>query len=187
MTTFVSAQRLAKAANGNIEAFQSLTDIVFSASEQLLALNLDAARKLCAYASANAVPVLEGDLNEQISSRMSANGKSMEQAGEYFRNVNDLFIRTQSDIAAFGTQQLEVVSRGFNELLDNVAKSAPAGTSDFVAAMKIAMSNASTAYESFVKTTRDVAETNLAAAGSALQPMLGAAAGVTTKGSKKAA
>ncbi|NMG75145.1 phasin family protein [Aromatoleum diolicum] len=186
MNAFASVQKLAKAANSNAEAFQSLADIVFGASERLLALNLDAARNLCAYASANAVPVFEGDLQEQFASRMSAQGKSLEQAAEYFRSVNDLAIQTQGDIAAFGTQQLTQMSHGVSEFLDNVAKTAPAGSSDFVAAMKTAMSNASAAYENFVKTTRDVTETNLAAANSALQPMLAATA-ATTKASKKAA
>jgi len=187
MNAFASVQKLAKAANSNVEAFQSLADIVFGASERLIALNLDAARNLCAYASATAVPVFEGDLHEQLASRMGVQSKSLEQAAEYFRSVNDLTIQTQGDIAAFGTQQLGEMSRGFSEFLDNVAKSAPAGSSDFVAAMKTAMSNANAAYESFVKTTRDVAETNLAAANSALQPMLAASTATTTKGSKKAA
>jgi hypothetical protein len=48
--------------------------------------------------------------------------------------------------------------------------------------MKTAMTSASAAYENFVKTTRDVAETNLAAASSALQPVVAAG-----KGSRKAA
>lgn len=157
MNASVSAQNLAKTANGNIEAFQSLADIVFSASERLIALNLDAARNACAYISANAAPVLEGDLREQIASRMGVHGKSLEQAAEYFRSVNDLFVQTQGDIAAFGTQQLDQTSQGFGEFLDNVAKSAPAGGSDFVAAMKTAISNVSAAYESVIKTTRDVA------------------------------
>lgn len=186
MNAFASVQKLAKAANSNVEAFQSLAEIAFGASERLIALNLDAARNLCAYAAATAVPVLEGDLHEQFASRMSVHGKSMEQAAEYFRSVNDLAIQTQGDIAAFGTQQLTDMSRSVSDFLDNVAKSAPAGSSDFVAAMKTAMSNANAAYESFVKTTRDVTETNLAAANSALQPMLAASA-TTTKASKKAA
>lgn len=187
MTAFASVQKLAKAANSNVEAFQSLAEIAFGASERLVALNLDAARNLCAYAAATAVPVFEGDLNEQFASRMGVQGKSLEQIAEYFRSVNDLAIQTQGDVAAFGTQQLTEMSRNFSEFLDSIAKSAPAGSSDFVAAMKTAMSNANAAYESFVKTTRDVAETNLAAANSALQPMLAASAAATTKASKKAA
>lgn len=186
MNAFVSAQKLAKSANGNIEAFQSLADIFFGASERFVALNLDAARQLCTYASANATPVFEADMREQFATRMNLHGKSLEQAAEYFRAINDLFIQTQGDIATFGTRQLDDMSRAFSEFLDNVASSAPAGSPDFVAAMKTAMSNATAAYESFVQTTREVAETNLAAASNALQPVLTASAG-TTKASRKAA
>lgn len=183
MNTFASAHKLAKAANGNIEAFQSFADIVFSATERLMALNIDAARSACACLSANAAPVVEGELREQFASRMNAQGKSLEQAAEYVRNVNELFIQTQVDIAAFGTRQFDEAASGLGEFMENFAHNAPAGTNDFVNAVKTAMTNASAAYENFVKTSRDVAETNLAAASNALQPMLSAPA---AKGRKAA-
>lgn len=187
MNAFVSAQNLAKSANVNIEAFQSLADIVFGASERLVALNLDAARQFCTYASASATPVFEGDMREQFATRMGLHGKSLEQTAEYFRAINDLFIQTQGDIATFGTRQLDDISRAFGEFLENFAASVPAGNPDFVAAVKTAMSNATAAYESFVQTTREVAETNLAAASNALQPVLTASTGTTAKASKKVA
>lgn len=172
MNNMVNTQKLAKAANGNIEAFQSLADTILNATERLLALNIDAARNACAFVSVAAAPVAEGDLREQFSSRLAAQNKSLEQAADYFRNVNELFIQTQGEITAFGTRQFDEASRSLGEFVEHFAHTAPAGTNDFVNAVKTAMSNASAAYESFVKTSRDVAETNLAAASNALQPML---------------
>ncbi|MCC4114623.1 phasin family protein [Aromatoleum toluclasticum] len=185
MNNLVSAQKLAKAANGNIEAFQSLADTILNATERLLALNIDAARSACARVSVSAAPLVEGDMREQFASRLAAQNQSLEQAADYFRNVNELFFQTQSEIAAFGTRQFDEAARGLGEFVENFAHTAPTGTNDFVNAVKTAMSNASAAYESFVKTSRDVAETNLAAASNALQPMLTAQANSTK--SRKAA
>ncbi|MCK9986393.1 MAG: hypothetical protein AzoDbin1_02865 [Azoarcus sp.] len=176
MNNLVNTQKLAKAANGNIEAFQSLADTILNATERLMALNIDAARSACACVSVSAAPLVEGDMREQFSSRLAAQNKSLEQAADYFRNVNELFIQTQGEIAAFGTRQFDEAARGLGEFVEHFAHTAPAGTNDFVNAIKTAMSNASAAYESFVKTSRDVAETNLAAASNAMQPILTAQA-----------
>nr|WP_211162177.1 phasin family protein [Aromatoleum petrolei] len=185
VNTLVTTQKLAKAANGNIEAFQTLADTILNATERLMALNIDAARNACACMSASAAPVVEGDMREQFASRLTVQNRSLEQAAEYFRNINVLFVETQGEIAAFGTRQFDEAARGLGEFVEQFAHSAPAGTNEFVNAMKTAMSNASAAYESFVKTSRDVAETNLAAASNALQPILTAPAS-NAKGRKAA-
>lgn len=186
MHNFANAQKLAKTVQGNLDAFQNFADIMFGASEQLIALNLDAARKACTWLSASASPLTTGDLREQFAARADAQGKSLEQAADYIRNFNELFIRTQGDIAAFGTQQIEQASHVAGEIIEQLARSAPGETGDFLTAMKAAMSNATTAYENFVRTSRDVAESNLAAASNALQPVLTASAG-NTRTSRKAA
>jgi phasin protein len=188
MNAFVSTQKFANAANGNIAAFQSLADIVLNASEQMLALNFNAARVACAQASASAAPIVEHDPRAQFASQMGAQSKSIEQAIEYFTNVSTLLARTQGDLAEFTISQINETSRGFTEALDSFANSAPTGTSDMFAALKSAMSNATAAYENFVKNTRNLTETNIAAASQALQPMLAATTATTaSKSSKKAA
>lgn len=173
----VSAQNLAKVAQSNIAAFQSLADIALNASEQFFALNLDAARNACAQAVATSAPVVEGDLQQQISSRVNSQGKALEQLVGYLRSVNDLNVRTQGELTAFGTQRMEDMSREMGEFLDQCASSAPAGVSEYIVALKNAMANATVAYENFVKTSRDVAESNMAAATNAMEPMLAAPAG----------
>ncbi len=186
MNTLPSVQKLTQAANGNIQAFQSFADIVLNASERLVALNIEAARTLCSTATANAAPLTaSNDMRDQIAARMGTQGKMFEQAAEYFRSFNDLCAKTQSEVAELNTQRLNEVSGSVHELLDSVAKAGPTGAADIVAAMKAAMNNASAAYENMIKTTRDVTESNLAAASNALQPMVTAA--VSAKQTRKAA
>lgn len=174
MNAFISTQKLAKTATGNLEAFQSLADMIFGASERLLALNLNASRDFFSQVTSSMAPVTEADLHDHFAARIAAQGKSIEQTAEYFRNVTELFIQTQHEVSAYSTQQLEEASRTFTEFLEHLPLSAPEGNADFVAAMKAVMSNASATYEKFVQTTRDVAQAGLAA-------------GATAKASKKAA
>lgn len=184
MNTLPSVQKLTQAASGNIEAFESFADIVLSASERLVALNLDSARSLCHLAAANAAPLVGNDVREQFANRIGEQSKTLEQVGAYFRNVNDVLIKTQTEVGELNSRRLNEVSEGVQELLDSVAKSGPAGSADFIAVFKSAISNASAAYANLIKATRDVAETNLAAASNALQPIVEATAG---KAARKAA
>ena len=50
MTNYPSMQQLADTTNSGLRTFQSLAEIMLSASEQLVALNVDAARSFCAFA-----------------------------------------------------------------------------------------------------------------------------------------
>jgi phasin protein len=185
MNTLSSVQKLTQVASGNIEAFESFAQIMLNASERLVALNLDSARSMCHLAASSAAPLGGNDMRDQFANRMNEQGKTLEQAAAYVRNVNELCIKTQNEVADLNTRRLNEVSQGMQELLDGIAKSGPAGAADIVAAIKSAMSNASTAYQNLIKTTRDVAETNLAAATNALQPIVDAA--TSGKAARKAA
>lgn len=174
---------MTQAAADNLQAFQAYADIVLNASQELVSLNIEATRTACSYATASAVPVVGEDMREQIASRMDVQGRSLEQAAEYIRSVNDLCIKTQTEISDLNTRRLHEMTETMQGVLDTFAKTGPTGTLDIISAMKTAMSNASAAYENFVRTSRDVAETNFAAASNALQPMMAAAG----KASRKAA
>ncbi len=181
MNTLPSVQKMTQAAADNMQMFQSYADIMLNASERLVSLNIEAARAACSLASSN-VPVSGDDFRDQLASRTDMQNKGLEQATDYFRNLNELCIQTQSEVSELNTRRLNQMTESIQAQLDNLAKSGPTGTADFVSAMKTAMSNAAAAYESFVRTSRDVAENNLAAASNALQPMVAA-----SKASRKAA
>ncbi|MDT3671173.1 MAG: phasin family protein [Aromatoleum sp.] len=173
MNTLPSVQKLTQTAAENMQMFQSYADIMLNASERLVSLNIEAARMACSLASSN-VPVSADDFRAQLASRADVQSEALEQATKYFRDVNDLCIQTQSEVSELNTRRLNQITESVQALLDNVARSGPTGTADFVSAMKTAMSNATAAYESFVRTSRDVAENNLAAASNAMQPMVAA-------------
>ena len=181
MNTLPSVQKMTQTAAENMQMLQSYAEIILNASERLVSLNISAARAACSFASSN-VPVSGDDLRTQLASRADIQSKGLEQAAEYFRNVNDLCVETQSEVSELNTRRLNQITESAQALLDNLVRSSPTGSADFVSAMKTAMSNAAAAYESFVRTSRDVAENNLAAASNAMQPMVAAG-----KASRKAA
>lgn len=132
MNTHPSMQRFAATAQSSLQTFQSLADIVLDASEQLVALNVGAARSLCAFASAQSVPVSGEALHDQLAERVSAQNQGFEQAAEYLRNVNEICLRTQSEVAEISTRHLNEVSSSMQSLFSDVAKLAPVAGLDMI-------------------------------------------------------
>jgi len=186
MNTLPSVQSLTDAANANIMTFQSFADIVLNASERLTTLNIDAARSVFAFASANAGPLIGEGLRDQIASRVGAQGQGLEKAAEYVRKVNEVLVKTQADVTQLSAKRMSEATDSLHSMLDTMAKSGPAGTADIVAAMKSALNTTSATFENMIQTTREVTESNLAAAANALQTTAHEAA-TAAKASKKAA
>ena len=186
MNTLPSVQNLTDAANANIGTFQSFAEIVLNASERLTTLNIDAARSLFALASANSAPLFGEGIRDQIAGRMSMQSQGMEKAAEYVRNVNDVLLRSQADVTQLGAKRMNEMTESLHAMLDSLAKTGPAGSADIVAAMKTALTTANTTFENMIRTAREVTETNLAAAASALQSTVHEAS-IATKASKRAA
>lgn len=166
MNAFATAQSFAHAANDHIEAVQSLADILFGASERLFALNIETARTLFASTAQDAGAT---DLQALYLSRMGRSTDAYEQMAAYVRNLSALSVQTQSELTAFGTERSAEFSRAFCEYCDKIAQGAPQGSDAFTEAFTTVLNQTAAAYESFLKTTRDVAATNFAAAGTALQ------------------
>lgn len=129
-----SVQHFTETANSSIEHFVALADIVLNASEQLAALNINAARSACEFASAQVVVPLTGaDVKEQISSRVAASGQGFEKAADYLRNVSEVCAKTQATVAELNVKQAGEFAQSMQTLVEKVAKSAPLGAFDFAA------------------------------------------------------
>ena len=134
MPTQPSMQKLASTANAGLETFQSLADIVLNASEQLLALNVDAARSWCALASTHTLPANGEELREHFTKRIATHNQSFEQAAEYLRNVNEVCLRTQSDVAEISTRHLNQITSSMQSLFGEAAKLTPTTALDMLSA-----------------------------------------------------
>lgn len=138
MTTHPAVQNLTDTANTSVQTFLSLADIVINASERLVALNVEAARSAVAFASANATPVASTDLQAQFSSCVAAHGKGIDQAAEYLRNVNEICVQTQADVAEVSAKHLNEISESVQSLFENVPTLGSVGSFDLVAQAPVA-------------------------------------------------
>lgn len=139
MNSLPSVQQLADTANTSIQHFVALADIVLNASEQLMGLNIEAARSACEFASTNVVAPLTGeDVKDQLSNRVAASGEGFEKAASYLRSVNEICARTQADVAEVNARHASEYAQSVQSLLDTVTKLAPVGGFDFSAASKAA-------------------------------------------------
>ncbi|ANQ85910.1 phasin family protein [Azoarcus olearius] len=177
MSSYFSLQKLTDAANANGNALKSAFDIGLDASERFVALNFATLRSL----SAGYKPLGE-DVFEQFSGQFKTPVQGIEQATDYLRNVSDIYVKAQADIARLNSERLNGVSQQVNELLDDVARTGPAGTAEVVGKVKTALNSVTEAYENILRTTREATEHQFAAASNALQPIVASA-----KASKKAA
>jgi len=187
MNPLPSVEKLTDAANANLQMFQAYAEISLSAAERLTTLNMDAARSMFAYATANATPMLGEDMRDQIASRFSSQGQNLEKVAEYIRNLNEVVVKTQTDVAHLGAKRISELTEALHAVLDNLAKNGPAGTTEIVAALKSALNTAATTYENMIETAREVTETNLTAAADALHSTASEAAHSAKSASKKAA
>jgi len=126
MTNPPSMQNFANTANSSLKTFQSLAEIMLSASEQLVALNVDAARSFCAFAASQTLPTNTEELRDRVTGKGNTQNQGFEQASEYLRNVNEVCLRAQSEVAEISTRHLNEFSNSMSSLLGEVAKMTPA-------------------------------------------------------------
>lgn len=176
-------QKLTDAVNANLQTYLSFAEIILNSSERLSSLNLEASRSAFQQFSASVAPLSGDGIGEQITARINDQGRNLEQAVGYLRNVGEVYAQTQSELAELGSRRVAELTEELQALLDKTTKSAPAGTSEMVTALKTALRQATSVYDSLMKTSREMTETNLAAATKALQPITAA----SSRASKKAA
>lgn len=107
-----------------------------------------------------------------------------ERVQELSRQVYELVSGTQAEIAKLVERQVEAGTKQAQELVETLAKNAPAGSESVVAAFKSALETAGSVYESAQKAAKqasEIAEKGVAAAASAA----GQAANKATAGARK--
>lgn len=125
MTNHPSMQNFANAANASLKTFQSLAEIMLNASEQLTALNVDAARSFYAFAASQTLPTNTEELRERVTGKGNTHNQGFEQTSEYLRNISEVCLRTQAEVAEISTQHLNEFSNSMSSLLGEVAKMTP--------------------------------------------------------------
>jgi len=107
------------------------------------------------------------DPQEALAHASSAFQPGVEKAFAYGKHVYSILSGVQGELAKLQNTQVAASHEQAVELLDQLAKNAPAGSESAIAALKSSLSTANGAYESLTKAAKqaaDVAESNLNAA-----------------------
>jgi phasin family protein len=169
---FPMNEQFVDAAKTNLEAQLSIvTELSTKAIEsiqQVIDLNLNAAKASTEDSAAAARRLLAAeDPQEFLSLTVAQAQPAAAKAIAYNLHLAAIAAATQAEIARAAEEQIAETDRKIAALVDEVSKSAPAGSENVMAVMKSAIGNASAGYEHFSKTTKqavEVMETNLNAA-----------------------
>ncbi|ALY44356.1 TPA: phasin family protein [Pseudomonas aeruginosa] len=171
--SFFDSEKLQSAQKANLDLLQQISGKVFESVEQLSQLQFkalrassseqfDSLRKLLSARDPQAFAELQASLTQPTA--------QAERLLEFNREVYDLVSSTQADIAKLAERQVEAGAKHVRELVDVIAKNAPAGAEPAVAVLKSALESAGSVYESAQKAAKqaaEIAENGIAAAASA--------------------
>ena len=163
-------EKLTSTQKSSIDLLQQMTTKLFEGTEQLGQLHL---KTLRAYADTQfeSLRQLSSARDPQAFTEWQATlaqpTTQIEHALEFNRQAYELVSGTQADIAKLAEQQITQGAKQAQEIVEEVARNAPAGSEPAVAALKSVLETAGSAYASAQKVAKqasDIAENGIAAA-----------------------
>ena len=160
----LTPEQVIAANKANLETLVGLTNKAFSGVEQLIELNMAAAKAAMADSQKNASAALSvKDAQELLALQASLFQPLAEKAVAYNRHLYEIASGTGSQFGGAWEEKLAEAQKAFHAMVDNAAKNAPAGSEAAVAAFKTAVAAGNNALESVqkaVKQASEVAESN---------------------------
>ncbi len=160
----LTPEQVIAANKANLETLVGLTNKAFSGVEQLIELNLAAAKSTLADSQKQTNAALSvKDAQELLALQASLFQPLAEKAVAYNRHLVEIATGTGSHFQGHLESKVAEAQKAFHAMVDNAAKNAPAGSEAAVAAFKTAVSAGNNALESVqkaVKQATDVAEAN---------------------------
>lgn len=143
-----------------IALLTALTGKAFESVEKVIELNMTVAKAALEESTSNARQLLAAkDPQEFIALSTSQVQPNAEKATAYGREVMTIVSGLQAEVTKAAESQIGEHSRKFASLVDEVSKSAPAGSENVVAFMRTAIANANAGYEQLSKSTKQAVET----------------------------
>lgn len=157
------AEQFSSAAKANLEAnlalFTNFTAKAFEGVEKLVELNLTAAKASFEDSSASTQKLLTAkDPQEFFSLSVAQAQPNTEKVIAYGRHFASIASATQAELTKAAEAQVAETKRKAVELIEQVSKSAPAGSEGAIAFVNAAIGNASAGYEQFTKSTKQAVE-----------------------------
>jgi phasin family protein len=152
-------EQVVAANKGNLETAVGITSAALQAAERMFDLQLSAAKTSLAENTSNAKAIIAAkDAQEVIALQSSIIEPVFEKFLGYSRSLYEVASQTQAEITKLFEERVAEFNKAVVSTLDKVVKNAPAGSDVAVAAVKSAMAAANSAYGTFSKTAKQVAE-----------------------------
>ncbi|MFC3109265.1 TIGR01841 family phasin [Undibacterium arcticum] len=140
--------------------FNALTSKALEAVEKVIQLNVSAAKASVEESKVAVRQLLSAKDPQEFFTLTAAQAKpNAEKALSYGRHLAAIGSSAQAEFTKAAEVQIADARSKVTALVDNVAKSAPAGSESAVAMLKSALGNANAGYEQLSKTTKQAVET----------------------------
>jgi phasin family protein len=160
----LTTEQMIAAQKANIETLYGLTQKAFEGVEKLVELNLQATKAALADTANSTQAIMSvKDAQELLALQAQLMQPLAEKATAYSRQLYEIAAGTGGEFAKAAEGQAVDAQQKFMNVVDNVAKNAPAGSETAVTVMKNAVAAATTAMESVqkaVKQASDMADAN---------------------------
>lgn len=161
---FPISEQLSAATKSQIESqlalFNALTAKAFDSIEKVIELNVNATKASLDETSATAKQLLAAKDPQEFFSLTAAQAQpSAEKALAYSRHLASIASSTQAEFTKAAEAQIAENNRKVGALVEEIGKSAPAGSENAVAMFKSMMGSANAGYEQLSKTAKQAAET----------------------------
>jgi phasin family protein len=187
----ITPEQIAAANKANLDALVGFAQQAFKGIEQLVELNMAAARSTLDEAAEKAKAALSAkDPQEFLSLQANLLQPAQDKAVAYGKQVADIAAATQAEVTKFAEAQVAQAQAQFQSLIEAAAKNAPAGSESAVAAVKNALANATGAFDAVQKAAKQaasVAEANFKTLSASAETTAQAAAEAVKKSTRRSA
>lgn len=164
---YITVDQITATNQANFDAAKNLSTKTFAGFEKLVDLNLAAAKALLTESFTNAQSLLGAkDVQQVLALQSGLLAPVAEKAAAYGRHVYGIAVETSAEFTKALEGKAAEGQKAFNQVMENVAKNAPAGSESAVAVLKSALASSQNAIESAqsaVKQAMVMAESNVTA------------------------
>lgn len=164
---FITADQITASNKTNLDTVQGLATKTFAGFEKLVELNLAAAKALMSESISHVQAVLAvKDAQQAIALQSGLLAPSAEKAASYARHVYGIAVETGAEFTKAFEGKTAEGQKALGQVVENLAKNAPAGSESAVAMLKSAVASSQSAIESAqaaAKQALALAESNVTA------------------------
>ncbi|MES2353418.1 MAG: phasin family protein [Pseudomonadota bacterium] len=173
---FTAPNQFAAFQQAAVDNFVRIASVQLESTRRLADLNFSTARELVEESVKNVQTLTNvKDLKEAVTLQTANVKPNATKSLAYSRGVYEILAQANTELKDIGEAQVAEINKQVATALDNVAKSAPAGSEPIVAFVKSTVSAATNALDQVVKVNKQLAaaaESNAAAAFAAVEKPL---------------